>query len=452
MLSRANFPSSLSIENIYRGLLAVIFAISVFCIDFLFDQMDFFSFFPLYTLAFISLILLYKSQCSWKFLLLLGIVSRVSLIFIFPGLSDDIYRFYWDGRLVLSGISPYGVLPEDVLNKNLPYLDQTLFDLLNSQQYYTIYPPISQLYYALSALMGDVGAASVTMKTLFLITESIGVVYLIRLLKKVDLPVRLFSLYFLNPLVIIEGVGNLHYEVLMISFICISIYYTFNNKIIYGALWMSVSIGIKLLPLMVLPYFWFRMRGKDKLIFFSSLVGFLIIIFLPMASSVEFVSFLSSVDLYFRKFEFNAGIYYTLRYIGEQISGYNLIRYLGPSLGLITVGCNFYLAAKNKIFDVKSFLSYGLLAWTGYLLLATTVHPWYVISILFFGIFTSFRYAFIWSYLIFISYVNYSYSVYYENLWWIALEYFVLLVYIFLEVNIRQIKVLTDRTLDQPNP
>ena len=215
----------------YCGLLAGIFVIAIFCINFLFDQKDFFSIFPLYTLAFISLILLYKCQCSWKFLLLLGIVSRASLIFIFPGLSDDIYRFYWDGRLVLSGISPYGALPQDVLSKNLPYLDQPLFDLLNSQQYYTIYPPISQLYYALSALMGDIGTASVTMKILFLITETIGVVYLIRLLKKVDLPVRLFSLYFINPLVIIEGVGNLHYEVLMISFICMSIYYIFNKNI-----------------------------------------------------------------------------------------------------------------------------------------------------------------------------------------------------------------------------
>ena len=441
MLYRANFPSSPSLKNMYCGLLAGIFVIAIFCINFLFDQKDFFSIFPLYTLAFISLILLYKCQCSWKFLLLLGIVSRASLIFIFPGLSDDIYRFYWDGRLVLSGISPYGALPQDVLSKNLPFLDQPLFDLLNSQQYYTIYPPISQLYYALSAFMGDIGTASVTMKILFLITETIGVVYLIRLLKKVDLPVRLFSLYFINPLVIIEGVGNLHYEVLMISFICMSIYYIFNKNIIYGSFLMSVSIGIKLLPLMVLPYFWFRMQGKDKWIFFSSLAGFLIIIFLPMASGVEFVSFLSSVDLYFRKFEFNAGIYYILRWLGEQISGYNLIRYLGPLLGLITIGYNFYLAAKNKVFDLKSFIIYCLLAWTGYLLLATTVHPWYVIPILFFGIFTSFRYTFIWSYLIFISYVNYSNSVYYENLWWIALEYFLLLAYIFLEVNIRQVKV-----------
>lgn len=433
MLYKANFPSSITKEYIYCGLVAAIFVITVFCVDFLFDQKDFFSFFPLYTLAFISLILLYKSKSTWKFLFLVGIVSRISLVFVFPGLSDDIYRFYWDGRLVVSGYSPYGILPEVVLNKNLPYLDQALFDLLNSQQYYTIYPPISQLYYALSARMGDVGLACVTLKILFFLTEIVGVIYMIRLLKKANLPIRLFSLYFLNPLVIIEGIGNLHFEVLMISFLCLSIHYIFNNKLIYGALWMSVSIGIKLLPLMILPYFWFRLQGKDKWYFFISLTGISSIIFLPMANGVGFISFLSSVDLYFRKFEFNAGIYYVLRYIGELISGYNLIRYLGPILGLITVGYNFYLAAKNKIFDLKSFFTYVLFVWTAYLLFATTVHPWYVSSLLFFSIFTSFRYVFIWSYLIFISYVNYSYSHYYENLWWIALEYFVLFLFMILE-------------------
>ena len=204
---------------------------------------------------------------------------------------------------------------------------------------------------------------------------------------------------------------------------------------------MAVSIGVKLLPLMILPYFWFRLKGKGKWLFFCSLIAILICIFLPVAGGIEVTSFLSSVDLYFRKFEFNAGIYYLLRYVGQQISGYNLISYIGPLLGLITLGYNLYRAMAKKTCEYKDFIHYALLVWTVYLLLATTVHPWYVIPILFFGIFTSFRYPLLWSYLIFISYVNYSYPRYYENLWWISLEYFLLLVYIIMEYNIRKVKV-----------
>jgi hypothetical protein len=131
--------------------------------------------------------------------------------------------------------------------------------------------------------------------------------------------------------------------------------------------------------------------------------------------------------LYFRKFEFNASIYYLLRYIGQQITGYNLIQYLGPILGIATIGFNIYQATKSKTSSLQSFMQYALMVWTAYLLLATTVHPWYVMSILFFSIFTSWKFSLVWSYLIILSYVNYSFPSYYENMWWISIEYTILL-------------------------
>ena len=142
---------------------------------------------------------------------------------------------------------------------------------------------------------------------------------------------------------------------------------------------------------------------------------------------------MSSVDLYFRKFEFNASIYYLFRYLGQQISGYNLIRYIGPALAVITLGSNLFLASSKIKYTFSNFARYGLISWSIYLLLATTVHPWYVITILFFSIFTDIKYPSIWTYLIFMSYVNYSYPKYYENLWWIFLEYAFLIIWIFIE-------------------
>lgn len=142
---------------------------------------------------------------------------------------------------------------------------------------------------------------------------------------------------------------------------------------------------------------------------------------------------MSSVDLYFRKFEFNASIYYLFRYLGQQISGYNLIRYIGPALAVITLGINLFLASSKIKYTFSNFARYGLISWSIYLLLATTVHPWYVIPILFFSAFNIFRYPFVWSYLIFISYINYSYAEYYENLCWIFFEYAFLIIWIFIE-------------------
>ncbi|MGB4958173.1 MAG: hypothetical protein WBO36_01795, partial [Saprospiraceae bacterium] len=187
------------------------------------------------------------------------------------------------------------------------------------------------------------------------------------------------------------------------------------------------------LPLMLLPYFLFHLKGRSRMLFFGALTLSSIIIMWPIANGVAIFSFMNSADLYFQKFEFNASVYYLMRWVGKILSGYNLIYYIGPMLGLITVLINVKLANRYAKDDFSKFFKYALLVWIVYLLLATTVHPWYVICLLFLGMFTKLRYPYIWSYLIIISYINYSYSVYYENLWWIALEYALLFGFIIFE-------------------
>ncbi|MBK6497896.1 MAG: hypothetical protein IPG00_06890 [Saprospiraceae bacterium] len=234
-----------------------------------FDQDDFFNILPFYTLAFAAWIFVMRADLRINQILWMGILLRLGLIGSFPSLSDDIYRFFWDGTLIIQGLSPYGILPSDVVSLGIPNLDQTLYNQLNSPSYYTIYPPINQLYFALGSIAKNISLANVIMKCLIILTEVIGYIFIIKILKQNGLKPILSSLYFLNPLVIIEGSGNLHFEVVMIPFLCISIYYVFNNKLIYGALWMAISIGVKLLPLMILPYFWFNMGKKDRNVFFE---------------------------------------------------------------------------------------------------------------------------------------------------------------------------------------
>ncbi len=411
----------------------IVLASCLWYVAYNFDQNDFFYILPFYTLAFGAWIFVMRGNLHTTHILWMGILLRLGLICSFPALSDDIYRFFWDGTLIVQGISPYGLLPSDVVSMGIPNLDLSLHNQLNSPKYYTIYPPINQLYFALGSIVKNISLATVIMKSLTILTEVIGYIFIIKILKQHKLKLQLSSLYFLNPLVILEGCGNLHFEVVMISFLCISMYYVFNNKVIYGALWMAISIGVKLLPLMILPYFWFNMGKKDRKVFFGSLILFCTLIFLPLIASIGGTSFMSSVDLYFRKFEFNASIYYLFRYLGQQISGYNLIRYIGPALAVITLGINLFLASSKIKYTFSNFARYGLISWSIYLLLATTVHPWYVITVLFFSIFTNTKYPSIWTYLIFISYVNYSYPKYYENLWWIFFEYVVLFIFIIVE-------------------
>ncbi|MFZ1751272.1 MAG: hypothetical protein WAU01_13805, partial [Saprospiraceae bacterium] len=166
-------------------------------------QSDFNELFISMSIGFLGWLMVISSGISATKIIIFGVLLRLCLVFAFPLLSDDIFRFYWDGTLTHHGLSPYGNLPTEVLKFGIPSLNQELFSVLNSPNYYTIYPPVSQLYYAVSAWFGDVFVFSIVLKSLFIITETSGAIIIVTLLKKLQLPLTLIGLYFIHPLVLI---------------------------------------------------------------------------------------------------------------------------------------------------------------------------------------------------------------------------------------------------------
>ena len=160
----------------------------------------------------------------------------------------------------------------------------------------------------------------------------LGILKILQSQKRIQ---SLSIIYFLNPLILVEGMVNLHCEIIMIAFLIWGIYYIFIKKSIgLGALLFTLSIASKLLPIMFLPFFFFGLKRKERIRFFTIGLICMGIAFSPIIFGLDFQNFGSSIDLYFQKFEFNGGIYYLLRYLGKLWSGYNLIHYLGPLLGL----------------------------------------------------------------------------------------------------------------------
>ena len=157
------------------------------------------------------------------------------------------------------------------------------------------------------------------------------------------------------------------------------------------------------------------------------------VLFLPLLSEVFLQNFGSSLDLYFRKFEFNASLYYLLRWIGYQLSGYNIIAHLGPALGLLVLGGITFFSWKEKAPQWFNLPSAMLFAICLFLFCTTTVHPWYTILPVVLCVFTPFRFPVLWSGLIILTYRNYSYDSYHENLWLVALEYLLVAVMLLLE-------------------
>ena len=270
----------------------------------------------------------------------------------------------------------------------------------------------------------------------------VGSIFLIqKILKKNDLPAKNVLLYALNPLIIIELCGNAHFEAAMIFFFLLGIHFWNQQKIGFAAIAIAFSIASKLLPLLFLPFFVFE-KSKKSLVHFQTkfvtiLLVSIILLFLPLYSTQLVENMGASLNLYFQKFEFNASIYYVFRWIGFQIFGYNQIAILGPALGVIVFLTIFYWVFREK------WNLYQNLLWsiTLYLLCATIVHPWYLTLPIAISVFTNERFPILWSFLIFGTYINYSYAPYHENLGVVAIEY-VLVMLLISKTNIYKKNVL----------
>lgn len=366
-----------------------------------------------------------KISLSWW--LGVAILARLLLLFSFPNLSDDVYRFIWDGRLLVQGLNPFDHLPAYYMEAGheVPGLTAGLFRELNSPQYFTIYPPVAQATFALACWLFPTSLeGSALIMKLFLLGCEVGTIWLLpKLLRNFNLPPERSLIYALNPLIIVEIMGNLHYEGAMIFFLLLGLWWIQRSRMYLAAGAIALSIAAKLLPLLFLPFFIRRLGWPRSFRFFPVLGAVLILLFLPLLSGVFLENFGNSLDLYFRKFEFNASVYYVLRWLGYLHKGYNQIGLIGPLLALGTFLGIVGLAWRETTTDWRILPERALFAISLYLFFTTTIHPWYVAMPLVLCVFTRWRYPVVWSGLILLTYANYNLTEYQEQLWAVALEY-----------------------------
>ncbi len=424
-----------------KYIVTIVWVLLVGCLGYLPEQSDFYLivlfYGPLF-LLYLSTYRLFKTHHDILYFVFVAIFLRLILIFAFPNLSDDIYRFLWDGHLINEGINPYLYTPQEWFDQqgDEESIYHLLFPHLNSPDYYSVYPPVCQYIFALCARLGfgSVYWSSVLMKAIFLIAEIITIYFLLKLLKLLHIPQQKVLLYALNPLIIIEFAGNLHFEAVMITFLTMALWFYMRQRSKMFSLSMAMAIGVKLLPLMFLPFFIRRFRRTKLLVGLGLLMTTLIFLFLPFLNKDLFIHLGSSIGLYLQKFEFNASIYYLVRWIGFQFSGFNIIQTAGPVLSLIAIIIIVSLALLERPRKMQHVFRVLLLAFSAYLFLSTTVHPWYLGIPIVLSIFTPYRYPIFWSALIMGTYINYSYHPYHENLWVVFIEYSIVYVILLMEV------------------
>ncbi len=367
-----------------------------------------------------------RNQITFLKFLVTAILVRVIPFGFDPNLSDDIYRFVWDGRVWDMGINAFAYTPREFIASFPEVHFSWLFDLMNSPDYYTIYPPLCQLTFYLSIVAEKMGVPPrVALQAFFFVAEMLTIAGLFKFLKELGKDTKLLFIYALNPLVIIELMGNLHFECLMMTALIWCAFLLYQNKLILSGLLYGLSISTKLVPLIYAPLILFQLGWKKGMQVLIP-AGFLTIGAFALMLQGHIFSILRSINLYFQSFEFNASIYYALRELGVWLTTYNQIKVLGPFLGLIAG----LIIVKQSIgqvdkSSVKEISDRMIVLFTLYLFFSTTVHPWYLSVLLLLSVFSSYRFTLVWSCLIYLSYSAYMRQPTQEFLILIAVEYLI---------------------------
>jgi SAM-dependent methyltransferase len=301
-----------------------------------------------------------------------AVVLRLAYLPLEPVLSDDIYRYLWDARVFLdAGLNPYAHPPDaDVLR---PWRDEWLYPALNSASYHSVYPPLSQLTFALAYVLGG-GATWTSYYVLkgLLVAAELGGLWALR--RHVE--ARHLVLYAWHPLALIEIAGQGHTEALAVGGIAVAV------AAIQQQRWHVAAAGVagaglaKLYPWIGAA--WLIRRAGLRVIATGSAV------ILAFGTWFWYPALLAdigqSLRLYVQLFEFNAGPYLATKELLRALTGADWSKTLGPLFGAATV-----LGLLAVIWwDTKQHLSFRVfvLGTVGiYVALATTVHPWYLVVI-----------------------------------------------------------------------
>lgn len=404
-----------------------------------------------------KLLLLYSALCllfyklvqttkdNYKFLVATAFIFRVVFLFALPNLSQDFYRFIWDGRMILEGFNPYLYTPESFINTGkFPVAQaQELYNGMGelNGSHYTNYPPIKQFIFSIAALFSAnsiLGSAIVF--RVFIIAADFGTLYFgKKLLEKFNMPVHKIFWYALNPFIIIELTGSLHFEGIMIFFLVYSLYLLHSGRWKLAAVVLALSISVKLIPLLFLPLFFqsfkHQKKGFIKLVGFYCIVGLTtLLLFAPFYSSEFIINYSKTVALWFNDFEFNASLYYIARAVGYSITGYNEIAIIGKFIPLIVIIATLVITFFKTNKTIQQLITAMLLAASIYYFTSTTIHPWYLATLLILSVFTNYKFPLVWSFVIILSYIAYANNDNTENLWIVALEYLVVYTFFAWEV------------------
>ena len=336
-----------------------------------------------------------KGGPIWPSGVVVSIAVFIRLLFLFrpPELSDDLYRYLWDGTALLSGHNPYSLSPSSANYSGDEA--QKLLGLVNHPHLITIYPPTAQISFAVGTFLGGL----LGIKSLLVAMDIAVCILVVKILSLQKLPPTRAAIYAWHPLPVLEIASSGHIDGAAIFFMALALLLlvgqpadkNFNfmkNRIrapLAGFLF-SLAVMSKLFPLVFFPAFLRIANGRIKAFSLAAVAGvaMLSIPFLPDLSNM-----FSTLNAYAQNWEFAGFLFKAIR--GLTSSGFAARLTLAVVFfAILAISSRKpFLAKAEPVVDrppspfflpsIKAMHAIAL----AYLLLTPTLHPWYALYLAF---------------------------------------------------------------------
>ena len=185
-------------------------------------------------------------------------MMRVGVALAPPYLSDDLYRYIWDGRVEAAGINPYRYVPSDTRIASLR--DEAIYPNINRRTYArTIYPPVAEYVFFLTTRVSE----SVTwMKLTMVAFEMASVALLLRLLALAGLPRERILIYAWHPLVLWEFAGSGHIDAAIVTFMALALWARRREAAWLTGIALACATLVKFFPIVIFPALYRRWDWK----------------------------------------------------------------------------------------------------------------------------------------------------------------------------------------------
>lgn len=277
-------------------------------------------------------------------------IYRLALLPAKPSLSDDIYRYQWEGRVQTLAINPYTVYPDE---PGLQRLQNPAHPLRTGTRTPTVYPPLSEMAFGwVHTIPGY--------KRLFTGLDFATLAVILGILGLLRQPIHRVLIYAWNPAVVVSFALCGHHDSLAIFTLMLANLFIIARKPLLSNAFLALSFVSKFFALLFLPLFIKRSRWSYAGVF----AGVVILAYLPFSSAGK--SLFHGLSDYAAGWEGNDSLFRLIRLASASKAQAEFVA------GVLLIGLVIcVIRSKMPLLRAGLFLTAGLL------LLSPNAFPWY---------------------------------------------------------------------------